>query len=287
MKIVVTGHKGFIGNHYYQSIFDKHYIYPYDRVNGIADDLSNPVTTENMPDCDIVMHFAATNGTKLFYEKPTDILIDDTLSTINLIKRYRGSRTKFVFASSCEIFNGAIDAGIYSIPTDENVPVMFNDIKNPRWSYSLPKAVGENLLSNSGLDYLIIRYFNIYGPGQKDHFINEFVDRIKQGHYYINGNDTRSFCYIDDAIEMTDSLVMNHKNCTVNIGIQEEIQISVVAKMIMDIMDVDPNRLEIFPSPRGSVSRRCPDTALVKQLTGFDSYTPLKVGLKKTIESLL
>jgi UDP-glucose 4-epimerase len=164
---------------------------------------------------------------------------------------------------------------------------MYDDINNPRWSYSIPKALGENLVANSGLDYLIIRYFNVYGPGQIDHFVNEFVERVKQGKYYINGNDTRSFCYIDDAIKMTDELVRNHKNKTVNVGRDVETQISVVAKLIMGFMGVNPDKLEILPGPNGSVTRRCPDTTLVQTLTGFKDYTPLEQGLKKTLESLL
>ena len=240
-----------------------------------------------MPDCDIVVHLAATNGTQLFYQQPTDILINNTLPTINLIERYRNTNTKFVFASTCEIFNSTIDNGYYHVPTDEAVPVMYNDITNPRWSYSIPKALGENLVANSGLEYLIIRYFNVYGPGQTDHFVNEFVERCKQGEYYINGNDTRSFCYVDDAVRMTDMLVKTTSNNTVNVGQDVETRISIVAKLIMGYMGINPDRLEIRPAPNGSATRRCPDTTLVQTLTGFTDYTPLEVGLKKTLESLL
>lgn len=287
MKIVVTGSEGFIGKHLSQYVSKTHTVYNYDIVAGEDYNLSTELVTQNMPDCDAIVHLAATNGTRLFYEYPTDVLINNTLPTINLLKRYRKTNAKFVFASTCEIFNGAIDLGVYPVPTDENVPAVFNNITNPRWSYSLPKALGENLIANSGLEYLIIRYFNVYGPGQKDHFINEFVDRVKNGKYYINGNDTRSFCYIDDAVTMTSLLIEREKNLTVNIGKQEEIKISEVAKLIMEIMGVCPDRLEINPSPAGSVTRRCPDTTLIKSLTNFENYTPLKDGLEKTIESLL
>ncbi|MGB0360365.1 MAG: 5-methyltetrahydropteroyltriglutamate--homocysteine S-methyltransferase, partial [Endozoicomonas sp.] len=81
-----------------------------------------------------------------------------------------------------EIFNGAVDKGFYDVPTDEQVPIMFDDITNARWSYSIPKALGENLISNLSTHWLIIRYFNVYGPGQRDHFISEFVERAKQQH---------------------------------------------------------------------------------------------------------
>ena len=287
MKTLLTGSHGFIGSHYYNYLKqNKANVVPYDiKIRG--EDLANPDVTKHMPDFDVVVHLAATNGTRLFYQKPTDVLINNTLPTVNLIQRYKDTDTKFVFASTCEIFNGAIDEGYYPIPTDEQVPIMFKDIQNPRWSYSIPKALGENLVANSGLEYLIIRYFNVYGPGQVDHFVNEFVERCKAGEYYINGNDTRSFCYVDDAVRMTDMLVRNHSNATVNVGNCDEVKIATVAKMIMGIMGIDPDKLQVFGSPKGSATRRCPDTTLIKQLTGFEDYTPLQTGLRKTVESLL
>lgn len=285
MKIVLTGHQGFIGSHYYDLIKDDNEVVTFDKKSG--KDLCNHTVTNDAPDCDVVVHMAATNGTKLFYEIPTEVAFNNTLPTFNLINRYKKTNTKFVFTSTCEIFNGAIDNRIYSVPTDENVPVMFEDIINPRWSYSIPKALGENLVANSGLDWLVIRYFNIYGPGQVDHFISEFVKRVANGEYYIKGNDTRSFCFIKDAVEITHRLVLNNKNAIVNVGRQEETTIENVARIIMDIMDVDPNKLVILPGPKGSAKRRCPDTSLMRSLTGFDQYTSLENGLKITVESLL
>ncbi len=281
-KYIVTGHKGFIGQHYFNHVKGAD---GYDLLNN--KDLCDPNLVEEMPDCDILVHMAATNGTRLFYETPTEVSFNNTLPTFNLVKRYQNTNTKFVFTSTCEIFNGAIDKGLYPVPTDESVPVMFDNIDNPRWSYSIPKALGENLVANCGLSYLIIRYFNIYGPGQKDHFISEFVERCKKGEYYIKGDDTRSFCYVDDAIQMTQSLIDNAENCTINIGKQEEVKISVVAKLIMGIMDINPDKLEVRSGPVGSAKRRCPDTTLVQQLTNFKEYTPLNDGLRSTVESLL
>ena len=279
---IVTGHKGFIGSHYYKSLDNA---IGYDLLSN--HDLCDQQVVDDMPDCDVLVHMAATNGTRLFYETPTEVSFNNTLPTFNLIKKYQNTNTKFVFTSTCEIFNGAIDKGLHPVPTDESVPIMFNDIDNPRWSYSVPKALGENLVANCGLKYVIIRYFNIYGPGQKDHFISEFVERCAKGEYYIKGNDTRSFCYIDDAIQMTQAVIDNSVNCMVNIGRQEETQISTVAKMIMGIMGINPEKLEVMDGPIGSAKRRCPDTTKVKEITGFDSYTLLEVGLKKTVESLL
>lgn len=284
-KILLTGDKGFIGQHFYKKIKNNNDVFLYDKKSG--HDLTDINLVNNIPDVDIVVHMAAINGTKLFYEIPTEVSFNNTIPTFNLINRYKNTKTKFVFTSTCEIFNGAIDKGLYPIPTDESVPIMFENIINPRWSYSLPKALGENLVANSGLPWLIIRYFNIYGPGQRDHFISEFVERVKHGQYYIKGDDTRSFCYVDDAVEITHRLVINHENLIVNVGCQEEVCISDVAKTILDIMNIDPTKLEVLPGIDGSAKRRCPDTTLMHKLTNFKNYTPLRVGLKKTVESLL
>jgi len=285
MRIVLTGHKGFIGQHYLKHINDTHEVTTYDLADG--QDLKDSSVVDAMPDCDVVVHMAATNGTRLFYETPTEVTMNNTLPTLNIVNRYKDTPTKIVFTSTCEIFNGAIDKGLYNVPTDEQVPVMFDDITNARWSYSIPKALGENLISNLSTHWLILRYFNIYGPGQKDHFISEFVDRAKQGDYYIKGNDTRSFCYVDDAVLMTHDLVMNANDRIVNVGKQEESSIEDVAKCILDIMGVDPTLLEIRDGPIGSAKRRCPDTKQVKALTGFEKYTTLQTGIRKTVESLL
>ena len=285
MRIVLTGHKGFIGQHYLEHIKKDNQVWTYDIAAG--EDLKDKSVVQNMPDCDIVVHMAATNGTRLFYDTPTEVSMNNTLPTMHIVDRYKDTPTKIVFTSTCEIFNGAVDKGLYDVPTDEQVPIMFDDITNPRWSYSIPKALGENLISNLSTHWLIIRYFNVYGPGQKDHFINEFVERAKNGEYYIKGNDTRSFCYIDDAVDMTHNLVMNANNKIVNVGKPEESSIEDVAKCILDIMGVDPTLLKIYDGPVGSVKRRCPDTKKLKDLTGFEHYTSLMKGLKQTVEALL
>lgn len=286
MKIVLTGHCGFIGSHYYNEIKEtNHDVYVFDKLNGF--DLCESSIVNDLPECDVVVHLAATNGTRLFYDTPTEVSFNNTLPTFNLIKRYKNTNTKFIFASTCEIFNGAIDQGLYSIPTDENVPIMFQNITNPRWSYSLPKALGENLVSNSGLEWLVLRYFNIYGPRQKDHFISEFVDRCKKGNYFIQGNDTRSFCYVTDAVKITNQLIHNCSNEIINVGKTEEVEISTVAKIILEILEIDPNKLEILPGPAGSAKRRCPDTKKMFRFIDYKFKYDLYKGLKNTVESLL
>ena len=75
MKITVTGHKGFIGSHYYNYVKETSEVFPYDQKDGNIKNLRYSGVTSSMPDCDVVVHLAATNGTRLFYEQPTDVFV--------------------------------------------------------------------------------------------------------------------------------------------------------------------------------------------------------------------
>ena len=115
-----------------------------------------------------MIHLAAYNSTKDFYSKPIDVIKDNFITTLNLVEFYRKQKKKplFVYTGTPEITSGATDYFNYKIPTDEKVPMVITDIKNPRWSYATSKGLGEQLIVNSNLNYIIIRPHNIYGPNQ-------------------------------------------------------------------------------------------------------------------------
>ena len=128
---IVTGHQGFIGSHYYESIDN---VLGFDISNG--KNLCDPDVVAKMPACDVIVHMASINGTRLFYETPLEVAFNNTIPTINLLKKYNATSTKFVYTSTCEIFNSTVDNNLHPVPTDETVSVMFENINNPRWSYS-------------------------------------------------------------------------------------------------------------------------------------------------------
>ena len=277
MKGILTGSDGFIGSHFAENFCSEEWLF-LDRKTGF--DLKDVEKVKALPDVDVVVHLAAFNGTKHFYNKPFDVMLDNTLPTLNLLKRYRGTKTRFIFASTCEIFNGAIDRFGWDIPTSEDVPAVFVDTTNPRWSYSIPKLLGENAVANSGLSFAIVRFFNIYGPRQEDHFIDEFCRRvIDDNDTTLHGDDSRSFCYVLDAVKMLNKVVNSDEELIVNIGRNSEVKISVVASLILELLGLDPKALVVKNSPEGSVSRRCPDVATYEKLFGPVEYTELKDGL--------
>ena len=134
MRVIVTGSDGFIGWHLTKCLIEEgHEVISYDRSHGF-DLLKNKV---NFPEVDVIYHLAATNGTKHFYNDPSNVLKNNTLLNF-VFDDYMASfpNTEFYFASTCEVFNGAVDSFNWPVPTDESVPAVFKDTSNPRWSYS-------------------------------------------------------------------------------------------------------------------------------------------------------
>lgn len=290
-RILVTGSEGFIGSHLVDALKNNcKDLICVDKVNG--EDLCNIDIVNSLPDVDIVFHMAAKNGTKWFYEEPFSVLENCTTPTLNLIRRYKDKPVKFIYASSCEIYADSTESGINEVPTSENVSVLFSNPKNLRWSYAAGKYIGELAVMSAArqynLNYLILRYHNIYGPRQVDHFIPEFFSRVKNGDCSLKGwENTRAFCFVSDAIAMTLKAAISNEaqNSVIHIGDDNETSIKEVAEIILGIIN-ERKKLILHDAPEGSVSRRCPDLSLAKSLGIYSKTVSLEEGLKITLDDL-
>lgn len=249
---------------------------------------------------DHVYHLAAVNGTKWFYEKPEETLRINTLSLIYMLEWFRkeNPKGKFCFTSSNEAYAGALKAfGKLPIPTPENVPLVIEDPYNPRWSYAATKLVGELFVIHYAQKYnlraVIVRPHNFYGPrAGYDHVIPEFIARISNriDPFPIYGaEDTRTFCYIEDAVRAMQMLMDSKKTDnqpieTVHIGDFQEIKIKELAKKLFVIAGWKPKSLDIKQSPSGSVKRRLADVSRLQNLTGWRPEVVLGDGLKKAFD---
>lgn len=249
---------------------------------------------------DQVYHLAAVNGTKWFYEMPQETLRINTLSLIYMLEWFRkeNSGGKFCFTSSNEAYAGALNAfGKLPIPTPENVPLVIEDTYNPRWSYAATKLVGELFVINYAQKYslraVIVRPHNFYGPrAGYDHVIPEFVERISKraDPFPIFGaDDTRTFCFIEDAVRAMQMLMDSPKTDgqpieTVHIGDFEEINTQTLADKLFKISGWKPKNLDIKNSPPGSVKRRLADVSKLQNLTGWKPEVSLEEGLKRTYD---
>ncbi|MBU4224085.1 NAD(P)-dependent oxidoreductase [Patescibacteria group bacterium] len=317
-KILITGGAGFIGYHLAKHLLNQEYeiviadnffrserdadlenLLKQPNVKLVTADLTIPASWENIGNgYDYVYHLVGINGTKLFYEIPHEVLRIGITTTLNVLDWFKTKNNKpgakILYTSSNEAYAGALEAfGKLPIPTPENVPLIIADPYNPRWSYAGQKLISELLFIHYSKAYnfrmSIVRPHNFYGPREGYmHVIPEVIERIKQktDPFPIFGaDDTRSFCYIDDAILAIQGVMESKKTDegTYHIGTHEETVIMDLVETMFNLMDWRPKNLEIKKSPLGSVKRRLADVSKIKMDIGWEAKTNIKEGLEKTI----
>ena len=313
MKILITGGAGFIGYHLarvllQKSIIEEIYIIDNfsrgvmdedfsrllekEKVHFIQADLKESDALEDVlkMDIDYIFHCAAVCGTRLFYEKPYYTLSNNLKSTMNIIEALKDmSDFKIVFTSTSEAYSGNESL---SFPTQELTRLSIADVFNPRWSYAGSKIVGEQLFIHGAkkydFRYSIIRFHNIYGERMGyEHVVPGVIKRIfeKQDPFEVFGKkETRSFCYVEDAVEALWRVAISDKTDgkIVNIGRSKETEIGDIYKNLFDISGFNPKEILYKTSPKGSTKRRYPDVSFLKSSTGYECKTGLYEGLLKT-----
>jgi UDP-glucose 4-epimerase len=314
-KVLITGGAGFIGYHLAKRLASQDYditlvdnftlgksddsfraLCNLNNVTFIEADLTDPKAWDAFENFDQVYHLAAINSTKLFYDIPQEILRTALSMNLNAAEwfRHKNAGGKILFTSSNEAYSGALETfGQLPLPTPENVPLVIVDPYNPRWSYAGTKLIGELLFIHYAKAYnfrmSIVRPHNFYGPRSAHHVIPEVIERIEQrvDPFPIFGaDDTRSFCYIDDAVEAI-QMVMESQTTdggTYHIGAHVETVIKDLIEEIFKLMQWRPEVLVVKNSPEGSVKRRLADVSKIKKDTGWEAKTSLEEGLKKTID---
>lgn len=290
-KILVTGALGLIGNKLANQLSKIHSVTGIDNnfrpnknkkieFNFIETSVENFVK-QNQNCYDYIFHMSAINGTKYFYEIPNQLIENNVYSDLEIFNYAKSNNSKIIYASSSEVI-----ADTQNIPTVEEKDIFIKNIHNPRWSYRLGKILSENYLYNSNLDFLIVRFFNVYGEDSKSgHFIFDIVEKIKNKNFVINGsNETRSFCYIDDAVDAVLNIFEKTNKEVINIGNNEEISINDTVKIISEYFNIDI-KWKVNKGLDGSVKRRSPCIDML--LKYYPEYSPrtFKEGIKKVLKN--
>lgn len=278
-RILVTGAAGLIGRELYNHLkldpnndvigIDDYSRFPDYKSDVIKSSVYEFVFTKKYNDFDYIYHMAATNGTASFYNDPNYTLNNNAFSDLDIIRFAEQRKScKLIYASSSEVV-----AGTNIIPTPETVDIKIDNIHNPRWSYRIPKIMAENYLMNSSINHVIIRFFNLFSEHSgKGHFVHDIIKKIKNDDFdLIGGTETRSFCYVSDAVPAIQIVGEHIKNQVVNIGSDEEIDILTAATVIANRYGKNPT-WKLLPGKEGSVKRRCPDLTKLKSI--IPDYNP-------------
>jgi UDP-glucuronate decarboxylase len=235
---------------------------------------------------DFVFHYAALVGVQRTQDNPVRVLkdIDGIKNVLNLSKS-TGVKRVF-FSSSSEVYGEPVE-----LPQHEETTPL-----NSRVPYAVVKNIGESFLRSYykeyGLEYTIFRFFNTYGPKQsKDFVMSKFISTALKNEdiiLYGNGQQTRTFCYIDDNVDtclvaMKTNLVVND---VMNVGGDKEVQIIDLAKLIIKLTG-STSKIVFAPALKeGDMVRRCPDITKMKTILNKERL-PLEEGIKKLLGSKL
>lgn len=167
--------------------------------------------------------------------------------------------------------------------------------KSPFSPYGVTKLAAENLIqaysANFGLDYNILRYFSVYGPGQRnDMAYSKFIQAIyfdKTINIYGDGKQSRTNTYIDDCVEATIAVMEQGKNQNIyNIAGREAIDLLTAIKIIEEVMGKSA-RLNFLPARSGDQLLTNGDATKLFKHTNYVAKTKLMEGLKRQVEYFL
>jgi GDP-D-mannose 3',5'-epimerase len=243
--------------------------------------------------CEWVFNFAADMGGMGFIQSNhSRILYNNTMISFNMVEAARQAGSKrFFYASSACIYPN------FKQLESENPGLKESDAwpAEPQDAYGLEKLASEELCmhygkDNDDMEFRICRFHNIYGPhgtwkGGREKapaaFIRKAICAQEEFEMWGDGKQTRSFCYIDDAIEGVWRLFNSDYREPLNIGSDEMVSMNDMAAMAMEIAGKAALPIKHIPGPEG-VRGRNSDNTLIKQVLGWAPAINLKDGLTRT-----
>lgn len=227
-----------------------------------------------------VFHYAAVVGVERTLSNPINVL-NDIEGIKNVLSLSKNSGVKRVFySSSSEVYGEP-----FEIPQNEKTTPL-----NSRLPYAIVKNVGESFFKayqrEYGLNYTIFRFFNTYGPTQSNDFVMPRFMRLALNDQpipiYGHGDQTRSFCYIDDNVDVCLKALYEdaYVNDVLNVGNDVEISILDLAKKIIEITGSTSEIIFLPSLKEGDMNRRCPDITKMKELLGRELIS-LEEGINK------
>jgi nucleoside-diphosphate-sugar epimerase len=292
MRYVVTGAAGFIGSHLLASLearghdavgwdaFTDYYDPALKEENaaGLTVERIDLVEDElDLTGVDGVFHLAGQPGVRSFGGVFPTYVRQNVLASQRLLEAAVGAGARVVLASSSSIYG---DAAAYPTP-EETQP-------RPISPYGITKLAAEHLAhaygSEFGLDYVVVRYFTIYGPRQRpDMALAKIVSCLVEGRpfeLFGDGTQSRSFTYVDDAVEATVLAMERARAGSVyNVGGGSEASL---LQVIESLGAIAGRRLELLRAPRreGDARRTAADTSRIRMDLGWEAATPLEEGLR-------
>jgi len=302
-RYLITGGAGFIGSHLCESFLGQgHDVICMDNYStgaqqNIASFAANRRFTfmdhnvsryiEVQQPLDFVLHFASPASPVDYLELPIPTLKVGSLGTHNALGLAKAKNAVFLLASTSEVYGDPLVR-----PQHEEYWGNVNPV-GPRGVYDEAKRFAEAMTMAyhryHGLDTRIVRIFNTYGPRmrmQDGRVVPNFILQALKGEpltVYGQGEQTRSFQYVDDLVAGIGRLLASGEHYPVNIGNPHEMTVLQFAKKILQLTG-SKSEISYRPLPQDDPQVRQPDITKAKKLLNWEPKVNLDDGLKKTID---
>ena len=300
IRNLITGGAGFLGSHLIDKLLEKgEEVICLDntftgRKNNIQKWWDNPnfefirhdVTQPILLEVDKIWHLACPASPVHYQENPIKTSKTIFLGTYNMLGLANRLKAKFLLASTSEVYG---DPEVH--PQPENYRGSVNPI-GLRSCYDEGKRIAECLSFDykrmHNLDVKVARIFNTYGPRMLKNdgrVISNFIVQSLEGNsltIYGSGNQTRSFCYVDDLISGLIKLMNSDQSGPINLGNTKEHKIIEIAQLIKSKIN---NELDFIfkPLPEDDPLQRKPNIELAKKYLSWEPKVDLNEGLNRTI----
>jgi len=299
VRVFITGGAGFIGSHLCDAfiangdkveILDnlstgslKNISHIQSNINVINGDIRDKQLVESLVlKSDLVLHMAAAVGVHTILEKPIESISTNFAGSEIVLNACVKYRKKIVIASTSEIYGKNANQ-----PLSETDDRVMGSPQKLRWSYAdskaLEEAMAHALFLANGLEVITLRFFNVVGPRQLGSYgmvLPRFVESALRNNpinVFGDGNQTRVFCHVLDAVNAILRLISSEKAIgeVFNIGGMEEISIKNLA---LKVIDITKSESKVVFSPYSDsyepgfedMLRRVPDLSKIKSFIDWD-----------------
>ncbi len=306
-NIFITGGAGFISNRLIKelvhnneiTIFDNFYrdtltnsafaLHPNIRIiKGSVLDFDHLI--ESMFGADIVVHAAAIAGIDTVIKSPTTTMQVNMIGTANALEAAKINKIKgrFINFSTSEVF------GSYAFKSTEKCSTSVGSAGEARWTYAVSKLAAEHLslayYKEFNLPTVTVRPFNVYGEGQTgEGALQIFIKRALEDrdiHIYGDGNQIRSWCYVDDFIAGLIKCIENEAAVgeSFNIGNAKAVLTTYgLAQTVCRVLN-SKSKIIFKPPLSADIELRIPSVEKASEILDFQATTLLDEGIARTAE---
>ncbi|HEV7890998.1 MAG TPA: UDP-glucuronic acid decarboxylase family protein [Pyrinomonadaceae bacterium] len=309
MRILVTGGAGFIGSHLCERLISEghevvcldnfftgrrenvYHLMDSKRFELLRHDIIEPILLE----VDQIYNLACPASPVHYQYNPVKTVKTSVMGTINMLGLAKRVRARILQASTSEVYG---DPEVHPQPEDYWGNVNCVGLRS---CYDEGKRIAETLMMDyhrqNRVDTRIIRIFNTYGPRMLEHdgrVVSNFIVQALRGEeltIYGTGEQTRSFCYVDDLVEGMMRLMNVEQSASeeydvhdpVNVGNPGEFTMRELAEEVARAVGSEP-RTRTRPLPQDDPKQRRPDITRARKLLGWEPTIPLREGLRRTVD---